>query len=182
VQSGGPSIVDIGGVSANCSTTYCSDSGGTQALYVFGQGTVRLTSPGNIFTVSSFDAAAATVDLFSVFLSLDNTLNSQIRVIGGFHAGGTIEQNFPLLASDPNYNFFGKTLSGFADLDYLDFAYDSNGLPDDPAQSGDFAIDNILLSATPLATSIPEPASIALFALGIAGFGWSRRKMKRRGS
>lgn len=47
------------------------------------------------------------------------------------------------------------------------------------APAGDFYqvnFDNVRLSAVPISTSVPEPASIALLALGLAGLGFRRRK------
>ncbi|HXJ01238.1 MAG TPA: PEP-CTERM sorting domain-containing protein [Micropepsaceae bacterium] len=191
LQSGGPADVDLGSgtfATANCNGGTCSDNG-TQALYMFGSGAIRLTSVGNTISVLNFDAAAATfaADLFSG----ENQFDTEITVTGEIHGGGTVSQVFQLLAGDPNSQFLNKDLTGlgFTDLDSLDFAYVSGDFAGNNAPSGDFAIDNISLTTRALGTTlppppppptgVPEPGTLGLLGAGLAGFGWLRRKMKR---
>jgi len=183
----GTGVVDLAaGTAATslCSTGVCSDSGGTQALYMFDiAGLVRLTSPGNTFSVLGFDAAAASVDDFSVLFNGANAFNSDITLTGQIHGGGIVSTTIQLLAAD-NFAFINQQLSGFTNLDYLDFAYDPGAIDTNAPGSGDFAIDNINLTTAPVGgtpppTGIPEPGTLGLVGFGLAGFGWMRRKMKR---
>lgn len=192
ILSGSPAVVDLGSglvSSATCSTAFCSDNG-TQALYMFGTGGFRLESPGNIFDVTSFDAAIATYDFaYAFFNGGDNQFNTQITISGQAHTGPSpTSVTIPLLYNDPNYNFATEALSGFVGLDYVDFLYDGTNIDTTQASSGDFAVDNIAIAnvrslgtTTPPGppTGVPEPGTLGLVGLGLMSFGWMRRKMKR---
>ena len=67
-----------------------------------------------------------------------------------------------------NLNDTFTTLSAnFSDIQYLEIRANSNGKW--------FSIDNLVIDES---VSVPEPASIALLSLGLAGIGFSRKKKR----
>jgi len=81
----------------------------------------------------------------------------------------------------------GTTENG-ADGNYLRCNYGSDGTPDslgclvyNPATNGEWnhgADMNVELDGTFVTNSVPEPASIAFFGIGLAGIGLLRRRQR----
>jgi hypothetical protein len=102
---------------------------------------------------------------------------SGLLQLQGFNANGTAAGGVLQLAlSGPtngafnfaNYNTgaFGNQLVSFVRV--LGFACDASGACNRTANLSNFAIDNIV--------TVPEPTTLALLGLGLAGFGVSRRR------
>ncbi len=119
---------------------------------------------GNPFIISLFNLHGGTFSLVSIdFSSSHHSLDAgPIFVTGFLAAGGHITQTF-----DPdggNWTTVGFT--NFNNLVSVDiFAQDTTA-----PFSGDPAMDNIVV----VETVVPEPASIALLALGLVGLGFIR--------
>jgi hypothetical protein len=184
---------------SGCSTGQCSNNG-TQALYVFSSGAVMLQSAlsNYVMTLTSFDAAIASINPspFPGFPSF--TQATLILVTGQIHGGGSISQLFPLLPPG-NESFQTQILgAGFTNLDSATFAFtiDTSLITDplilaainDAGLSDDFAIDNIVATSTPAQSNpppppppnnVPEPGTLGLLMTGLIGLGMTRRRRQR---
>lgn len=142
----------------------CPDND-TNYLLSHGAGFKLTPLSGDTFSLSSFDAGEAHL-----------TLNyaSAIQVIGTLIGGGTVVNTFTLdgindgtgsLADFQTFN-----LTGFNNLTSVNFQpIAGRGIF--------FSIDNLNVTTT----TIPEPVSVFLIAMGLVGIGLSRRKKQIAG-
>lgn len=72
--------------------------------------------------------------------------------------------------ADPRFANFAHTSSS-ATIEFFIFGEGNQSLDDES-----WAMDNLRVSVTTRGSEVPEPASFALLALGLAGLGFSRRK------
>lgn len=136
---------------------------------------VNAGSPASI-TLSKTDGGAFNLDSFwgaegrnndTGYFS--NYASAGLIVEGIFAGGGSIieEVNFDLIAmNNPADDFEFFSFSSFNNLSSVIFS----GFGGSVTTGYSFQIDSISL------TSVPAPASIALFGLGLAGIGFSRKK------
>ena len=113
-------------------------------------------SPTGNNPVTLTSLLGSTFDLFSLDVGTkDNTLGS-FDITGFFSGGGSVVHNVIDASA-----FTGISLN-WINLDRVEFSY----------VSGNFgAIDNLVIDSA----SVPEPATILLLGLGLAGLGFSRR-------
>lgn len=147
------------------------DSANAPALLVNGGAPASITLrklDGGSFSLDSFWAAEGRNNDTGFFT---NFASAGLIVEGLFKVGGSIiEQiNFDLVAmNNPSNDFEFFSLSGFTGLSSVTFT----GVGGQVTTGYSFQIDTISLDTT----SVPEPASIALIGLGLAGIGFARKK------
>jgi PEP-CTERM motif len=123
---------------------------------------------GGTFALNAFDSAEG-------FLALTHLTATRIQVLGNLSGGGTVSISFDLDGIQDgdggvaDFQTF-ELPSTFADLTSVVFS----GFRD--TSSSTVAVDNIVVNGT--GQPVPEPASLALFAIGLAGLSGMRRQRK----
>jgi hypothetical protein len=146
---------------------------------------------------ATFDGTIVCTDDFSSMNSLIGTLNGYDGAVGpGFRGAGFSDPITALSLSNYNLspNTFFTQLYDDAGTNLIDFGYsfDSSGITLSPGDveytpsAGLLGYNNInyglgpygdvLLSASVTPTSVPEPGTLTLLALGLLGLGVTRRR------
>lgn len=126
-------------------------------------------------------------DLLDFFID-----GTKVASLTSNNASGTIEnyEGGTELHDDVQANvnaFFDDTLVNMSTAGFLNFAHTSSTLTFGIQASGTgwqggfdegWGIDDVNITYNTISTSVPEPTSLALLGLGLAGFGFSRKKKK----
>jgi len=137
-------------------TAYCPSctSNGTSNLHASGD------KDGSTASVLMTLNGGGAFDLFGLDGATENsTETNQLSILGMF--SGSIV--------DIDGVFDSYSLSGFQNLVSVEFS----SVNSDTFNFGGFSVDNLQLNAV---SAVPEPATLALFGIGLAGLGFARKK------
>lgn len=170
-------MIDGGDLVSSCFGITCPVNNPSQFYATLNDGVLAMGSTlGNKFKVNGFDASfigAAGAVLPGV--------SGLLRIQGVVNGVGSLTQTYQLPGPDAlgNLNFFQYNTQGAFATTEFDFLYifgftcnTSGSCSAFGTNAGQFAIDNINVTVA----GVPEPASLALAALGLLAAGAARRK------
>ena len=143
---------------------------------------------GTSYTVNFFDSALAAVPppqlTFSTFTNANSAIAAVVSssaytaliatantpgVASTYYKGLIVPYTLPFGPAPTQYNAAVGASASNADLSLY---YNSSS---DPNTNGDYT--TVGYSIAQFAATVPEPASIAVLALGLFGLGWARRRV-----
>jgi hypothetical protein len=138
---------------------------GTISLYSYNTSTITLSNINETFDFLGFDGGETHISNGSHFWA------TSIVAVGYFSGGGTITEQFDLdLIKTPLTGLQSFSATGFVNLTKVEF---TGGCPTGGCNP-EFSLDNLNVSTI----DVPEPSTLAIFALGMIGLA-SRRFKKQ---